>query len=543
MTGKTATFSLLILLCIGGGWFPKAAQTGVFGAPGPGDLDPTYGSGGKVRTEFTPTATMGGAALQPDGKIVIAGVAGTTDPYMVIRYTSGGSPDLTFGSANGRQPSPFIVFARAVAIQPDGKIIVGGIGQGNLPFSVALFRLNPAGSTDTSFGSGGLVTVNFPAESSVYDIVVLSDGKILLCGEVFLDNSFLLIRLNPNGTLDTSFGNGGTVRAKMGPTNQLIGGARAIAIQPDQKIVAVGFAEDSWAIARFHPNGQVDESFSNDGKILLNFGIGTEEATDVVLQPDGKIVVAGWRSGPTAVVARLNSDGSIDDTFGSGANGIVQPMEASNRATSLALDASGKILVAGDIFQSLQNDLTLIRLNTDGSKDTSFAGSGIVFTDFGVDDRAVELLQQPDGRVVVAGHSVNNGTGAFVLARYLTVTPEPVLQIEAGSNRAIAFDSVTFQRDPFSIANDFNLSPDHRTRIILFTANVDSGENSAAVTVQAEDSNGVHNLPVEFVGKVPGFDWLTQVVVKLPEGLAKGNALVSVTFDGKTSNKGVIVIE
>jgi hypothetical protein len=118
-----------------------------------------------------------------------------------------------------------------------------------------------------------------------------------------------------------------------------------------------------------------------------------------------------------------------------------------------------------------------------------------------------------------------------------------VLQIEAGSNHAIAFDSVTFQRDPFSIANDFNLSPDHRTRIILFTANVDSGENSAAVTVQAEDSNGVHNLPVEFVGKVPGFDWLTQVVVKLPEGLAKGNALVSVTFDGKTSNKGVIVIE
>jgi uncharacterized delta-60 repeat protein len=543
MTGARATFFLLILLCISGHWFPKAAQSGV---PGPGDLDPTYGTGGKVRTEFNATANMGGAALQTDGKTVVAGIAGTTDPYMVLRYTSDGTLDPTFGSLNGRQPSPFIVFSRAVAIQPDGKIIVGGVGQGNLPFSVALFRLNSGGTTDTSFGSGGLVTVNFPAESSVYDIVVLPDGKILVCGEVFLDNSFLLIRLNPNGTLDTSFGNGGTVRAKMGPTNPLIGGARAIAIQPDQKIVAVGFAEDSWAIARFHPNGQLDESFSNDGKILFNFGIGTEEAADVVVQPDGKIVVAGWRSGPAAVIARLNSDGSIDDTFGSGGNGIVQPMVATSRATSLALDASGKILVAGDIFQSPQNDFTLMRLNADGSKDTSFAGSGIVFTDFGVEDRAEELLQQPDGKVLVAGHSVNSGSGAFVLARYLTVAPaEPVLQIEAGSNHAIALDSVTFQRDPFSIVDDSNLSPDHRTRIILFAGNLTlgSGQNFAAVTVQAEDSAGVHNLPVEFVGKVPGFDWLTQIVVKLPDSLAKGNALVSVTFDGKTSNKGVIIIK
>jgi len=537
MTGKKATFSLLILLCISGGWFPKAAQSGVFGAPGPGDLDPTYGAGGKVITEFAP---IGGAALQPDGKTVVAGMG------MVARYKLDGSPDLTFGPAEGRRTSLFPVFVRAVAIQPDGKIIVGGVGQGSLPFSVALFRLNPDGSTDTTFGSGGLVIVNFPEESSVFDIVVLPDGKILLSGELFIDNSFLLIRLNPNGSLDNSFGNGGTVRPKMGPTNQSIGAARAIAIQPDLKIVAVGVAENSWAIARFHPNGQLDEDFSNDGKILLNFDIGAEEAADVVLQPDGKIVVAGWRSGPTAIVARLNSDGSIDDTFGTGANGIVQPLEGTNRATSLVLDPSGKILVAGDVFQSFQNDFILMRLNMDGTKDTSFAGSGIVFTSLGDEDRAVELLRQPDGKVVVAGHNITIGSSVLVLARYLTVAPdEPVLQIEAGSNHAIAFDSVTFQRDPFSIASDFNLSQDRRTRIILFAANLTlgSGENSAAVTVQAEDSAGVHNLPVEFVGEVPGFDWFTQVVVKLPDDLAKGNALVSVSFHGKTSNKCIIVIK
>jgi hypothetical protein len=191
----------------------------------------------------------------------------------------------------------------------------------------------------------------------------------------------------------------------------------------------------------------------------------------------------------------------------------------------------------------LQNDFIVMRLNADGFNDTSFATGGIAFTDFGGDDRATELLLQADGKVVAAGQGAG---GAFALARYLTApVDQPVLQVEAGSTHAIALDSVTFQRDPFSVVNDNNLSSDRRTRIILVVTNLNlgSGENSSAVTVQAEDSGGVHNLPVEFVGKVSGFDCLTQVVVKLPDGLATGNAMVSVSFKGKTSNKGLIVIE
>jgi uncharacterized delta-60 repeat protein len=536
---RKTTLSLLLLSFI------------VAAPPGPGDLDPAYGTDGKVKTAFSGGVDLGGAALQPDGKIVVAGVAGNTEPYVVVRYTSDGSPDPAFGpSGNGKQPAPFIVAPRAVAVQPDGKILVGGVGQGNLPFSFALFRLNNDGSTDMTFGTGGLVIINFPSESSVYDVTVLPDGKILACGEVFLDNSFLLVRLNTNGTPDNTFGNGGTVRPKMGPTNTAIGAARAIAIQPDQKIVAVGVAEESWAIARFHPTGELDEDFSGDGKILFNFGVATEEASDVVLQPDGKIVVSGWRSGATggqnSVVARLNSDGSPDVTFGSGANGIVQPVQGDTRATSVVLETSGKILITGDIFQPSLIDVIVVRLNTDGSNDAAFATGGIARTDFGGDDRATELLLQLDGKVVAAGQSVSGGSGAFVLARYLTTAAdEPVLQTEAGTNHAIALDSVTFKRDPFSVANDFVLNPDHRTRVILFAANMtlSNGEDASAVTAQAEDSGGVHNLPVEFVGKVPGFDSLTQIVVRLPDGLAKGNALVSVTFHAKTSNKAFIVIE
>jgi len=209
--------------------------------------------------------------------------------------------------------------------------------------------------------------------------------------------------------------------------------------------------------------------------------------------------------GPTSVVARLNPDGTPDTTFGTGANGIVQPLQEVNLASSLVLDASGKILIAGTKLLFPGNDIIVIRLNPDGSNDTSFGVGAISQTDVDLQDLAEELLLQPDGKVVVVGFCAGNTTAAIVLARYLT-GGDPVLQVEAGSNHAVALDSVTFQHDPYSIVNDNNFSGDHRTRILLFVASLtlDSGENSSAVTVQAESSGGVHILPVEFVGKVPG---------------------------------------
>jgi hypothetical protein len=212
----------------------------------------------------------------------------------------------------------------------------------------------------------------------------------------------------------------------------------------------------------------------------------------------------------------------------------------------VVLGTSGKILITGDISQPPVIDVIVVRLNADGSNDSSFATGGIARTDFGGEDRATELLLQLDGKVVAAGHSASGGTSAFVLARYLTAaSDEPVLQTEAGTNHAIALDSVTFKRDPFSVANDFVLNPDHRTRVILFATNLTlgAGEDATAIIAQAEDSGGAHDLPVEFAGKVPGFDSLTQIVVRLPDGLAKGNVLVSVTFHAKTSNKAFIVID
>jgi uncharacterized protein (TIGR03437 family) len=130
----------------------------------------------------------------------------------------------------------------------------------------------------------------------------------------------------------------------------------------------------------------------------------------------------------------------------------------------------------------------------------------------------------------------------------LTVTgPPPILFTEASTDRAIAFDSVTMMRDPFPLNTAFNFSLDHRTRIILLATDADllPGENNSALTAQGEDSLlMVYPLTVEFVGKVPGFDWLTEIVVKLPESVAgNGDVLVSITLHGATSNKARIKIQ
>jgi len=519
-----------------------------FTAEAVGDLDPTYGTGGKVTTAFSVAAFVGGAAVQPDGKLVVAGGA---DSLIIARYTLSGSLDSTFGAShNGMQVSPFTVLPRAVAVQPDGKIIVAGKGDGSLPVSFALFRLNPDGSTDSTF-SGGLVVINFPAESGIYDIALQPDGKIVVGGEVSFSNSFAFARLNANGSIDTTFGTAGTNMVNMGgPATPF-----AIALQSDLKVVAVGVVANDFATMRIGSDGFVDQPFGNAGKIITSFSPSQDVANDVVVQPDGKIVVAGYGSfgpgsSPQGVVVRYTSTGTPDGSFGLG--GVVTITGDANRSKSLALQANGKIVVAGHVLKTaaFQTDFLVRRLNTDGSPDGSFATAGTTLTDFGAEDTPTSLVLQPDGKLIAAGqtvnHSTNPVTGGFALARYLLApVDEPVLQTQPFSNHAVAIDSVTYVHEPFSIINNNNFSADHRTRIILFAANLTlaNGEPASAVTVQAEDSAGVHNLPVEFVVKMPGVDLLTQVVVKLPDDLAKGNALVSISFHGNTSNKAFIVIQ
>jgi uncharacterized delta-60 repeat protein len=283
-----------------------------------GDLDTTFGTGGKVITDFPETDDEAFAvAIQPDGKIVVAGptvVDGAVD-FGLARYKLDGSLDVSFGTG-GKVTTDFSgsqSIATAVAIQRDGKIVVAGLTDaGGVP-DFALARYNPDGSLDPTFGTGGQVTTDFSGgNDQAFGVAIQSDGKIVVAGVATID--FALVRYNPDGSLDTRFGTGGKVTTDFSGDSDH---AHGVAIQPDGKIVVAGtagFAE--FALARYNTDGTLDTGFRTDGKLTTDFSGGIEQAHGVAIQPDGKIVVVGV-AGEDFALARYNGDGTLDTSFSS----------------------------------------------------------------------------------------------------------------------------------------------------------------------------------------------------------------------------------
>jgi uncharacterized delta-60 repeat protein len=387
--------------------------------PTTGPLDPSFGSGGIVRTPLgTGSAVARGVAVQPDGKIVVAGtaVAGGQDVFAVTRYNANGTLDSSFNHT-GEALTPFgtaASAANALALQPDGKIVA--VGMAGTQFALA--RYNADGSLDPTFGHGGEVVTAFTASTASANAVALqSDGKIVVAGDA--DTSFAIARYNANGTLDSSFVYGGQelVHFNAGEAD-----ARSVAVGPDGKIVVAGTVSgwpsanaNSFAVARLNANGTLDTTFGGWGGTTFSFGP-NEEAADVALQTGGKILVAGTNNG-AFTLARLNADGTLDRSFnGSGVN-ATNFGSSFAEASSLALDANGKILVAGTVYatDTQRFDFGLARFNGNGTLDTSFNGTGTVTTDVGADAEADALAVQGDGKVVLAGAAGS----AVALARYV----------------------------------------------------------------------------------------------------------------------------
>ncbi|MFL5732975.1 MAG: dockerin type I domain-containing protein [Chloroflexia bacterium] len=294
--------------------------------------------------------------------------------------------------------------------------------------AVAGAPLSPAssGDLDPTFAYGGGIAVDFGGtDDMAYGMALQSGGRIVLAGEArpnpqsFTD--FALIRLSPDGDIDTGFGIGGGVSTSFNPF--FGSGARAVAVQSDDKIVAVGFgrnparAHDTFAIARYNADGSLDTAFGNGGKVLTAIdpqtGAGRDDiAHAVAFAPGDKIVVAGVTGGFLAdfAVARYNSDGSLDTTFGNGGI-VITDIGGEDSANAVAVQPDGKILVGGEGWTSgsSQQNFTLVRYNTNGSLDTSFSG-GIVTTDFrGGSDRAYGIVTRPDGKIVLGGTAQISG--------------------------------------------------------------------------------------------------------------------------------------
>src|SRR6266542_1606848 len=270
----------------------------------PGDLDTSFGTGGKVVTDFG----------------------------------AGGD------------------YAAAVAIQPNGKIVAGGDAQIGSTLGFAVARYNANGSLDSSFGTGGKVTTGFGGSQGAWidGIALQKDGKIVAAGQGRSGTTaaFGLARYNANGSLDTSFGSGGLVATTFGTGNTRVNG---IALQPDGKTVAAGFDNNGtsyeFALARYNADGSLDTSFGTGGKVTTDFGFGADVAWAVAVQPDGKIVAAGYASATgryLIALARYNADGSLDTSFGSGGRVTTAISDRYDLAYAMALQPDGKIVVVGE---------------------------------------------------------------------------------------------------------------------------------------------------------------------------------------------------
>lgn len=419
-----------------------------------------------IKTENRFFGRVGRAALALTVKLVLAltmvaaganaQVPGSFDttPFPAFASGTGKISSLPIGSGGG--------FGTAVAIQPDGKIVLAGfcLGVSNYDFCVA--RLNADGSLDASFvGPGGTGDGRFLLPMGAGDdyaraVAIRSDGKIVLAGECSNGSNydFCVARLNANGTLDTGFtgpsgSSGGKFLLPIAAGDDF---ARAIALQPDGKTVLAGDCSNGsdadFCVVRLNTNGTLDASFTGPGgtgagSFLLPIGGGDDRATAVALQSDGKLVVGGSCSNGSFSAfcsARLNTNGSLDATYrGPLATGDgrflvrIAPSGAQPffpcEVTGTVVQPDGKILLGGNCDYGSNNDFALVRLNADGAFDVRLEGgsgtnggtdAGTVLLRVGSSrDRARAIALQSDGKILLAGYcDAGLGLDSFCVARF-----------------------------------------------------------------------------------------------------------------------------
>ena len=443
---------LVLALALPAGLFADTPRPALAAA---GDLDPSFGTGGKVVTDLGLSVGGTAMAIQADGKIVALGGG-------LVRYTPNGSLDPSFGTGGKVIPTEGNLVA--VQLQPDGHIVAAGsagaivFGVGTVTF--ALLRYNPDGTLDRGAGVG--FTTGVRNLAMAHAVAIQADGKIVVAGYAEIDGipKFALARFLPDlSSLDPGFG----VQGKVITTFPFDAEIQALAIQADGKIVAVGGDvvgnRKHFALARYTPNGSLDATFGSGGQVTTDFPtVDNVEflAQGMALQADGKIIVAGWARPPSGAVfllARYTPNGSLDSGFGTDGFAITGfPNSTDSGAYGVAVQADGKIVAAG--FAS--GGFALARYLPSGILDASFGSGGHVTTSFSSGGEARDVALQADGKIVAAGGTTVNGHGAVALARYdaggvgglgFGIGPQPSAMLLGWANGA-GQDSYFLARSP-----------------------------------------------------------------------------------------------
>jgi uncharacterized delta-60 repeat protein len=420
MPGKLLDRSCLLLLCM----LLIAARQGAAQA---GQLDPSFGNGGIVTTDFGDqnssqnSASANAVAIQPDGKIVVVGAAPGANNFpiaAVARYNTNGTLDTTFGSSgivttSSIEAKPFT----SVALQPNGAIVAVAGG-----FTASIARYTSAGALDSTFGTGGIVTLNDINGPSASGVVILSDGNILVANHN-------LFRLLSTGQLDTSFGNGGTAST---PGYS----ATTLALLSNGEIQTASSESASGFIAQFEANGALDTTFGISGQLatpgtaagLIPLATGDFLAggtlTNSASRGNGGIPASGF------TISRYLPAGVTEASFGTnGGTSSPVPNYLTVATSGIAIQASGDIVFVGTASQSATTAIALARYTPSGQLDTTFGTNGTVVTAFGsgITNATVSgngLAIQSDSKiVVVASYGVSvprhGFDTAFKVIRYL----------------------------------------------------------------------------------------------------------------------------
>lgn len=395
----------------------------------PGALDTSFSGDGLSATDFTPKLDLAFdiAISETDGTIVAAGRAGGTDArFALARYTSSGALDPTFGG-DGKvltNFTPGFDSAFGVAVQADGKIVAAGAAAGS-GGRIAIARYLTNGSLDPAFSGDGKQITNLTSGDDYAWAVAIqpSDQRIVVVGGAGGSGGrFMLARYNQNGTLDGTFGNSGRVLTDFTSRYEYVD---AIAIQGDGKILAAGStnyfgSNPRFALARYETDGDLDTTFSGDGKQTTGFAEGLAWAFGVALETDGDIVAAG-QAGSKVAIARYSANGVIDGSFSGDGRQTTNLTAGTDYADEVMIQADGSFVVVGSAnYFGADARFAILRYQVGGPLDSTFSGDGKVLTNpsGGVDWALGAVLQPSDEKIVVAGRTSGSG-GRFIVGRYL----------------------------------------------------------------------------------------------------------------------------
>jgi uncharacterized delta-60 repeat protein len=408
-----------------------------------GELDPSFGDQGRVFVRAGGSSAAADIVVQPDRKLVLAGIAGDGNPpsnfdFLAVRLNRNGSRDGSFGNGGIMRTSVELGGPRgaelaAVAVAPQGAIVLAGRAyksQGGLT-DLAVVRLTPSGALDTSFSDDGVQTIDVGPNDTLSGVAVQPDGKLVLVGSWYgtwpASSGFIVIRLLPNGALDDSFGSGGIVNTNLG--GSLPDAANAVAILADGKIVVTGSADfyfDGYAmrqdvgVARYLTNGLLDPTFGAGG-VVVTPGPRVEAGCGVAATSGGKILIAGTDTthgyrgyGETSQfhLVRYLPSGALDPGFGAG--GVVTTTFAGMYAwaCSVAVQRDGRILAGGSAFVPVTEGSTkiaLARYTSGGRLDETFSGDGKRIYDLRTGDDFANAL-------ALQRHAARSGADRLVLA-------------------------------------------------------------------------------------------------------------------------------